>query len=152
MSTSRRSNARMNDGRAMIVGVMLGVVGVLVAGCGGAATAEPGLAAVSGKVFVSKGVPLTGGKLLLKPVGGLRPPVVGDIHNDGSFAIDGASQATAVLPGEYEVYIDFGSSLRDQALARQVPRRLQSLEDEDSGLIVRIGESATDVVIQLKRG
>jgi hypothetical protein len=148
----RMINREIHKVSAMLVGVMIGMVAILATGCGAAATAEPGLAAVSGKVVVSRGVPLKGGRLVLKPVGGLRPAVSAEIRGDGSFAIDGVSQPAAVLPGEYEVYVVFGKSPKEQVLARQVPQRLQSLEDDDSGLVVRIDESAADVVIELKRG
>lgn len=121
-------------------------------GCAQSSAVISGLREVNGKVFLSKGRPLKGGTLVLRPAGGLRPAISADIKSDGSFTIDGASEAKPVLPGEYQVFVVFDKDPKQRALRSQVPKKYQSLSDDESDLYVNIDEESEDVVVKLKQG
>lgn len=127
------------------------IVAIALTGCGSADTGVKGVSEVSGKVLLAKGMPLRGGRIVLRPAGGLRPAVSADINSDGSFTIDGASERKHVVPGEYQVFVVFGKDPKYRALQSQVPKKYQSVAEDESDHYVTIEEDAKDLLVKLKR-
>jgi hypothetical protein len=130
-------------------GLVVLVVGLL--GCAKASPSVQGLREVSGKVLLSRGMPLKGGRIVLRPAGGLRPAVSAEINPDGSFTIDGVSENKPVVPGEYQVFVVFGKDPKHRGLKSQVPKKYQSVSEDESDHFVTIDEDASDLVVKLKR-
>lgn len=127
------------------------VLGLAVAGCGSATPAVKLVPEVNGKVLLSKGGPLKGGRIVFRPAGGLRPAVSAEINPDGSFTIDGASERKPIVPGEYQVFVVFGKDPKHRGLKSQVPKKYQSVSEDESDHYVTIDEDANDLVVKLKR-
>lgn len=123
-----------------------------VVGCGGTQPVVTGIPEVEGKVLSPQGSPLKGGTLVLRPKGGIRRAISADIETDGTFIIDGSNGNSAVLPGDYEVYVVVGDDPQTRKLRRQIPVKYQKLSDEDSDLLVSIDDSGKKLVVKLKRG
>lgn len=128
------------------------LVSVAAMGCAKSSAVIPGLREVNGKVLLSKGAPLKGGTIVLRPAGGLRPAISADIKSDGSFTIDGASDKKPVVPGEYQVFVVFDKDPKHRALRSQVPKKYQSVSDDESDLYVKIDEESDNVIVKLKQG
>jgi len=61
-------------------GLVIALAGVLLSsGCGSTNPVAQSIDEVAGKVLLPHGAVLPGGKLVLRPAGGLRQPVVADI-------------------------------------------------------------------------
>lgn len=124
---------------------------VTLTGCGVAETAVKGVSEISGKVVLSKGAPLRGGRIVLRPAGGLRPAVSADIKSDGSFTIDGTAEKRCVEPGEYQVFVVFGKDPKHRAMQSQVPKKYQSVTEDESDHYVTIDEDAKNLLVKLKQ-
>jgi protein involved in polysaccharide export with SLBB domain len=133
-----------------IRGAVAAVFGWAVLGCqaGGPPPAPPGVA-VSGKVFLPGGAPLTGGTLVLRAVGGIHGATA-QVQKDGAFELADGTGARAVVPGKYQVFVRVADST-DKALKAAVPARYQNSEDSDSDVTVEIAAATSDLVIRLKR-
>ncbi len=124
----------------------------LHSGCGSTTPVVQSLDEVTGKVLLPQGVALKGGKLVLRPAGGLRRPVAADIQQDGTFVLDSSAEKAPVLPGTYDVYLVFDDTPQGRKLQRSVPAKYRKLTDEDSDVSVTLDETPQEVLVRLKRG
>jgi len=117
----------------------------------------PEVSTVSGKVLLSSGKPLTTGRVMLRPAPGLAKAtrkarrVIAEIGNDGQFKIDSAGIEAPILAGEYKVYIILGNDSRMKSLKKQVPEKYRSMEDDESDLVVNLGEQTDSIVLKLAK-
>lgn len=132
--------------------VVLGLTLAALAGCqerGGPPPAPPGVP-VSGKVLLPTGSPLSGGRLVLRPVEGIHG-ATGKVQKDGTFTLTDTDGKEAVVPGKYQVYVTF-TDPADQASKGAVNRRYQNTEDGDSDVTVEVeAKATTNLVVRLKR-
>lgn len=124
---------------------------LLSSGCGSTNPVAQSIDGVAGKVLLPHGAALPGGKLVLRPAGGLRQPVVADIQQDGTFVLESSAEKSPVLPGTYDVYLVFDDTPQDRKLQRSVPAKYRKLNDEDSDVSVTLDESPREVIVRLKR-
>lgn len=131
------------------VGLLGTAVLLAVAGCSSKAPPKPDGVEVSGKVFLAGGAPLSGGTLVLRPVGGIHGASA-PIRPDGSFALIDAEGSPAVVPGKYEVYVVFKND-EHKSLVPLVDVKYQNSEDGNSDLVVDIQEAKRDLIIRLNQ-
>lgn len=137
------------------VGMFL--VTALVSGCSESTVNVPEVSTVSGKVLLSSGKPLTTGRVMLRPAPSLAKAtrkarrVIAEIGNDGQFKIDSAGIESPILAGEYKVYIILGNDSRMKSLKKQVPEKYRSMEDDESDLVVNLGEQTDSIVLKLAK-
>ncbi len=124
-------------------------VGLVGCGGGGGPPPKPDGVAVSGKILLPNGSPLTGGTLVLRPVAGLHGASA-QIQSDGSFTLAEASGAKTVVPGKYQVFVTFNDPSQ-KALRASVNKKYQNSEDNDSDVVVDIQQSNSSLVIKLNR-
>jgi hypothetical protein len=134
---------------SVLVGGFVVTMMLVTLGCGSAKQAEQSLSNVSGKVLLSHGRPLTGGRIFLRPEGGIRRGIAAEISEDGSFTLESSEGDAPVLPGKYEVYVVFGNDPGDQKLRRKVPRKYQKISDADTDLFVQINGDDDDLMVKL---
>lgn len=131
---------------------------VMMSGCSDSTVNVPEVSTVSGKVLLSSGKPLTAGRVMLRPASSLTKAtrkarrVIADVGNDGQFKIDTATAEVPILAGEYRVYIILGNDPRMKSLRKQVPEKYRSMEDDESDLIVNLGEQTESIVLKLAKG
>lgn len=121
---------------------------VLVVGCNGPLDRPAGVA-VSGKAVLPSGAPLTGGTLILRPVGGIHGASA-QIQPNGTFELAGPDGTKSVVPGKYLAYVRFNTP-EQKALRAAVNRRYQDSEDGDSDVVVDIQGEQNGLVVQFKR-
>ena len=136
------------SGSVLVSGFVAAMMMVTL-GCGSAKKGEQSLSNVSGKVLLSRGRPLTGGRIFLRPEGGIRQGIAAEIGEDGSFTLNNGEGGAPVLPGTYEVYVIFGNDPSDQKLRRIVPRKYQKISDADTDLFVQIKGDNDDLMVKL---
>ncbi|XZE51635.1 carboxypeptidase-like regulatory domain-containing protein [Planctomycetaceae bacterium SH139] len=123
---------------------------MVTAGCGpGGPLPRPEGVQVSGKVLSSRGKPLSGGTLILRPEAGLFGATA-IIQSDGSFTLRNSSGSQEVVPGRYQVFVTFPNP-DHQALIKTVNERYQQSEDGNSDVFVDIQQATSDLTIELKR-
>lgn len=123
---------------------------LFVNGCGmGGAPGRPEGVAVSGKVLLPNGSPLTGGTLILRPESGLFGATA-LIQSDGSFSLRDTAGNENAVEGRYQVFVSFPNP-NHAALAAKVSRRYQESDDYDSDVVVDIQGPTDQMVIRLKK-
>jgi len=139
----------MNSVHTNLVGRFAVLALLLATGCRPGPLAKHEGVQVSGKVLLPGGSPLTGGTLVLRPVGGIHGASA-QIGNDGSFELVDPQGNKSVAPGQYQVYVRVANP--DQKAGRvAVNQRYQNTEDGDSDVVVDIQRSQSDLVIRLNQ-
>jgi hypothetical protein len=119
---------------------------VLAIGCSSTAPEIPEGVQVGGKVYLPDRTVLTGGRLVLVPVGGVFGASA-EIQPDGSFTLKNQREEASVVPGKYRVYI----KIDDAKLRRSIPEKYQNSEDGDSDIEVLIDRAQPNLEIRLKQ-
>ena len=124
---------------------------VSLVGCGSSSgpPPKPDGVAVSGKLLLSNGSPVTGGTLILRPVAGLHG-ATGQIQGDGSFTLSDSGNDQTVVPGKYQVFVRVNDASQ-KGLRAAIHRRYQDSEDGDSDIVVDIQQPNSNLVIKLNR-
>lgn len=142
--------------RVCLRNAALAAVCALVIGCGKSTPSVPLVSSVTGKVVLASGKPLPAGKIVLEPTSDLRQTVrnakrfSADVNKDGSFTIEGGSEESPLLAGEYKVFVVVGHDPQLKAIKKLVPEKYQSISEDDSDLFVDLAEQSQDVVVKLK--
>lgn len=149
------SPGRMRSGPGLLVLSSLGMLGLLAtaSGCGTGGPSLPTIPAINGKVLLSSGKPIPGGKLVLCPTPGLRPSgrrLSADLGNDGSFLIEG-SEEKAIVAGKYKVFVVVSGNPKLRALKKRIPEKYQSISEDDSDLFVELEDSGKELVVKLAK-
>jgi hypothetical protein len=121
---------------------------VFVVGCGGPPPKPSGVE-VGGKILLATGAPLTGGTLVLRPVGGIHGASA-KIEPNGTFALVDPSGDKSVVPGKYQAYVTFNDPSHIK-LRYAVNKKYQNTEDGDSDVIVEITVSTNDLLIKFNK-
>jgi len=111
---------------------------------------------VNGTVLLPTGTPLKGGKILLRPCGGVRNArkLSGDINTDGSFSIRSNDKDQMIVASEYKVFISLNTDPKHRGLKRIVPKKYQDVSEDDfeTDLFVNLAEQADGIVLKMTKG
>lgn len=128
-------------------GIPRGYVGVallVLAGCGGGATAPVAVQVypVHGTVLRADGKPVSGGRIYFVPKDGLVTPD-GPIGPDGAFALSTSSSGAGAPAGAYKIRIEpddptLMSGKRPARAGKRLPFPARYLDEDSSGLTVAV--------------
>ena len=111
---------------------------------------------VNGTVLLPTGTPLKGGKILLRPCGGVRNArkLSGDINTDGSFSIRSNDKDQMIIASDYKVFISLNTDPKHRGLKRLVPKKYQDVSEDDfeTDLFVNLAEQADGIVLKMTKG
>ena len=111
---------------------------------------------VNGTVLLPTGTPLKGGKILLRPCGGVRNArkLSGDINTDGSFSIRSNDKDQMIIASDYKVFISLNTDPKHRGLKRIVPKKYQDVSEDDfeTDLFVNLAEQADGIVLKMTKG
>lgn len=130
------------------------LLSVVLAGCGRGRPEVDLVDSVRGKVLLPTGKPLKGGRVVLRPTAalhGVAGPVTAEVASDGSFAIEGSDSGKKLAAGEYKVFVNLSGNPRLRMLRRQVPEKYQSIDDDESDLIVDLAKQAEGFVLKMNK-
>ena len=111
---------------------------------------------VSGKVLLPTGRPLKGGRLILRPFGGVKNATrfYADIDGEGTFTAksDGAKQK--IVATTYKVFISLGGDLKNRLLEKVVPEKYLDVREDDyeTDLFVNFNEQTSGIVLKMTKG
>ena len=136
--------------------MLLGPLGWVNAGCGTSSSeALKEVSEVRGTILLPTGRPLKGGKLILRPFGGVRgvKRLSADINEDGTFIIRPDDEKTKIIATNYKVFVALNDP-KFRSLKRQVPEKyLDVSEDEfETDLFMNLDEQASSVVLKMTKG
>ena len=102
-------------------------------------TSEPTFA-VTGKVVLADGKPLTAGRVTFVAKDGLKPPASGEVAADGRFTLTTRAPNDGAIPGDYKVRVEPAAAGAGVGKAR--PRGLRFpvkyVDEDSSGLTVTV--------------
>ena len=135
--------------------MLLGPLGWVNAGCGTSSSeALKEVSEVSGTILLPTGRPLKGGKLMLRPFGGVRgvKRLSADINEDGTFIIR-PDEKTKIIATNYKVLVGLNDP-KFRILKRQVPEKyLDISEDEfETDLFMNLDDQASSIVLKMTKG
>ncbi len=107
---------------------------ILLAGCQGSASSP--VYAVSGRVLLASGKPLSVGRVTFVSADARQPEVSGDIQPDGSFSLTSHSPGDGAAPGTYKVRIEPAG--RRNPHQRKPVFPVKYVDEDSSGLIVTV--------------
>jgi len=122
-------------------------------GCGTGNSNLPTITAVNGKVLLSSGKPIPGGKLVLCPAAELQPGgrrLSADLDKDGSFSIEGGEETT-IVAGKYKVFVVVTGNPKLRSLRKRIPEKYQSISDDESDLFVELADGGEELVVKLAK-
>lgn len=125
------------------------MITLALVGCTVGPPVKPEGVEVRGKVLLPNGSPLTGGVLILRPVGGIHGASA-QVQADGTFTLTDPAGKQAVVPGKYQVFVRFNDPSQ-KALSASINKKYQDSEDGDSDILVEIQEPKKDLIIRLKQ-
>ncbi|MFO0954784.1 MAG: hypothetical protein U0835_27210 [Isosphaeraceae bacterium] len=125
---------------------VLGLVAATAAGCSGSSGTVGPTYAVTGRVVLADGKPLTAGRVTLIAADGLKPPASGEIGADGRFALTTKDPKDGAVPGDYKVRIEpAAAAAKPQGRARGPKFPLTYVDEDSSGLTVTVKPSENDL-------
>ena len=143
--------------RTLFSVMVLGLLGCLSTGCGSSSLdGAKEVPEVNGTVLLPTGTPLKGGKILLRPCGGVRNArkLSGDINTDGSFSIRSNDKDQTIIASDYKVFISLNTDPKHRGLKRLVPKKYQDVSEDDfeTDLFVNLAEQADGIVLKMTKG
>ena len=116
-------------------------------GCGDGAGAAGPRYAVTGRVLLADGKPLTTGRVTFVGKDGLIPPASGAIGPDGRFSLTTRDPDDGAVAGEYKVRIEPSAPTSGAVkAAKKAPRiPLKYIDEDSSGLIVTVRAEANQL-------
>ena len=137
--------------------LLLGLLGCVSTGCGSSSLdGAKEVPEVNGTVLLPTGTPLKGGKILLRPCGGVRNArkLSGDISTDGSFTIRSNDKDKTIIATDYKVFISLNTDPKHRGLKRLVPEKYQDVSEDDfeTDLFVNLAEQADGIVLKMTKG
>ena len=132
--------------------MLLGPLGWVNAGCGTSSSeALKEVSEVSGTILLPTGRPLKGGKLMLRPFGGVRgvKRLSADINEDGTFIIRPDDEKTKIIATKYKVFVGLNEP-KLRILKNQVPEKY--LDEFETDLFMNLDEQASSVVLKMTKG
>lgn len=119
-------------------------------GCGGAKPKPPPkTVAVSGKVTLASGTPVTAGRIIFKPQSPGMQEAIADIGSDGKYSLTTYNKDDGTVPGDYKIVIENISYKTGTPLQIRLNVPAKYYNERTSDLIVKVVD-AGDYPIQLK--
>ena len=111
---------------------------------------------VSGTVLLPTGRPLKGGKILLRPCGGVRNArkLSGDINTDGSFSIRSNDKDQKLSPRITKFLLVSILTRSIEGLKGLCQKKYQDVSEDDfeTDLFVNLAEQADGIVLKMTKG
>ena len=115
-------------------------------GCGDGAGAAGPRYAVTGRVLLADGKPLTTGRVTFVGKDGLIPPASGAIGPDGRFSLTTRDSDDGAVAGDYKVRIEPTAAAEVKPKARRTPCiPLKYIDEDSSGLVVTVRAEANQL-------
>ena len=109
-----------------------------LAGCSDEYGASEPTFAVTGKVVLADGKPLTAGRVTFVAKDGLKPPASGEIAADGRFALTTRAPNDGAIPGDYKVRVEPAAAVAGNAALRGLRFPVKYVDEDSSGLTVTV--------------
>ena len=109
-----------------------------LAGCSDEYGASEPTFAVTGKVVLADGKPLTAGRVTFVAKDGLKPPASGEIAADGRFALTTRAPNDGAIPGDYKVRVEPAAAVAGNAALRGLRFPIKYVDEDSSGLTVTV--------------
>jgi hypothetical protein len=152
-------NVKFLNTKTHLLFILLGYLLCTSMGCGTSGSETPKeakeVSEVRGKVLLPTGRPLKGGRLILRPFGGVKnaTKVYADIDDDGTFTAksDGAKQK--IVASNYKVFISLSGDPKNRLLEKVVPEKYLDVREEDyeTDLFINLNEQTSDIVLKMTK-